>query len=1316
MIGGGPRAFTKYEAGTVKPSASVVSLLRILDANPTAMIILRGNRPQPLPAAATGPFEVTGDHVAALTERLLPELLRRLLSAEAQAHQLPADGIHVASNIHAADGGEDGRITWTGGPNWTPYLPSRRCRFQLKAGAVPPAAAGRDALTSGGTVKRMVREGLEAGGHYIMLTTHRYTQRSIEQREARIRTALVDAGLTIDDSQVQVRDGDQIAAWATSHPAVATWLREQTQPGTTGPFRPWSNWAGRPEHDGSPWVEDERLAALRDWLLERVDEPRSSARVVGRAGVGKSRLVNEALWPAEDDGRIGLPPSDLVLYAVESEVGAQPIYSAVQRLADTGKRAVVVVDHCTARTHTVLTGTVLRQGSRLSLITISDHMPDESPDQATFTVDEAPPAVIEAIISRAAPGLPYDDHRRLARFARGFPEIALRIGLSWGGTVALARATDDSLVDAYVLGREPCDRELLLKIAKLLAAFGAVRVQPPANDELPAVASLASGLAETDLRSAVTELVRRSAVKRRGGLVIVQPLAIALNLAERQWRTWSPAQWDSVLTGGVGSDLQVRAARQLAFLNTSGVSAEVLDHVRRFGGPFEGLTGILNTGHAEVLSSLAEVDPEVVGRQIEYSLGDVENLGQIRGDSRRHLVRALEKVAFDPDAFDVGAGLLLRLAAEENETWSNNATGQFAALFPVLLGNTSADGDVRLAFLDEAIAAKEAAWNLVIVDALIAGCQTSGFSRMAGPEAHGSRPTLQPWFPPNQAAATAYIKGCVERLMRFAALQSDAGVKARAGLGTRLRSLIASGLVDIVEAATHNVLRSVEVWSEAVESLGRFLAFDAKSADSAISDRVRSLMTTLEPTSLQARARFIVTEMPWDYLMDEEHHFDATHERQVKAVRELAAEFVTQPQQLMEVLPQLSQGPQRLAFVFGEALAELSEPPHVWLEPTISALTEVPTSNRNYDLLSGFVVGSAKAHPQTAQPTKERIAQSPELAPSFPVVCWNLGISSGDISLAIGAIRRGCIDPRQLRQWCMGGVLTRVAAPAVASLLDELFDHSVEAFAVALELMGMYAHGRSGALEDLRPQVLKAAESISQWNQIRGETMAAHDFEQIMTWILSKGRQDPDACAAALTLSRALIDDKERIDKVFIESLVPCLLSDFPEIAWSLIGKAIVSDPTWAWSFRYVLGSSMSSNGQDNPAILSLPEEVLFAWCYAHPESAPQFAATVVPVLAPQQTKPPRNRLHSVMARLLDSFGDRQPVLDAVASSIHTVGWTGSVTTYFARYEEPLQALFDHREPRVRLWARRMLSQVRSKMDQYRKEDEDFEAQGEMYG
>ena len=104
-------------------------------------------------------------------------------------------------------------------------------------------------------------------------------------------------------------------------------------------------------------------------------------------------------------------------------------------------------------------------------------------------------------------------------------------------------------------------------------------------------------------------------------------------------------------------------------------------------------------------------------------------------------------MAFDPATFKNGARLLLDLALAENETWANNATGQFAGLFPMILGGTAADGESRLTVLREAAAVEDPAQREIVANALIAGTETIHFTRVIGAETRGSSPSLESWRP-----------------------------------------------------------------------------------------------------------------------------------------------------------------------------------------------------------------------------------------------------------------------------------------------------------------------------------------------------------------------------------------------------------------------------------------------------------------------------------------------------------------------------------------------------------------------------------------
>ena len=1307
LLGGGPRAFTKYESGTVRPAAAVANLIRVLEAHPSVIATLRGHTPSPMVSnSGIRPLEVTGQHIGALNERLFPQLLRRLLVGEAHTNNLPMDGIHVASSFATPDGGEDGYIEWTGGPGRTDFLPCRRNQFQMKCGRISPARAGQDVLTDRGTGKDMVRRVIEAGGCYVVLSNQPYVRQKILTREARIRDALQAVGMTLEDRQVQFRDADQIATWANSHPAVATWIKERTQPGTVGPFHSWAHWAGRPEHDRPPWIEDERLKPLRERMEQVIAETQGVIRLVGLSGIGKSRLALEALAP---DDNVSL--SDIVLYADESEPTPADIKNAVQGLADGGDRAVIVVDHCTPETRRTLVGMVLRQSSRLSLVTIEDEIPSGTLGAEAFEIEEAPPSVVEQIVTGVSPGLPSEDKRRLVRFSRGFPEMAISVARAWVNSVPVAHATEDDLVDAFVCGRDPLESTLLIKSAQLLAVFGLVGTDHALSGQLEEVTCFGRGLDADDLRAGVQRLVDRRVVQRRGRLVVLQPRPIALRLAERQWKEWGCNRWDAVLAGDTSPSLKVSAARQLALLNTTKISMRVVDHLCRIDGPLDGLQ--LLSDHAEVLSALIEIAPYPVIDLLERSLGDVEDLANVQGDTRRHLVSALEKAAFRADTFEDAARLLMQLAVAENENYADDATGVFNELFPLLLGKTAADGKSRLAFLDEMSTTTNLAQLLIVIEALTRGARTESYQRTVGAETHGLRPALDSWTPKTVTERTDYIEGCVKRLGRFAELDDDTGRSARTGLAENLRSLVSHGFIDIVEKVVERVRNVLGLWTEAMAGLSHFLEFDVDEAGTELSDRVRALTARLQPQELEARARFLLSAHLADFPSCSDTDFKAREEHRLEEIRQAASELVKRPRILRCLLSTASQHHQPMARCFGECIARAADSPLDWLEPVKQALLQVSQDHRNPDLLAGFLVGIAEKYPEVVDGFKQQLAHSPELAPVFPRICWHLGIKSADVSLVISALRAELLPPAQLEHWTVGRKLNSLPSTAVATLVNVMLDHSSTAFLVAVNLMAMYVYGNSDMFDSLQPQVRRVAENVTRWRYPRFEVMSDFYFEQLMRRILVKGRKDSDACAIARTLARAFCKTIGSPSARLVEPLLPTLLSDFPEIAWPLIGQKIISTYPRSWILEYSLRQRPHHDSSASPLILNLPEETLFAWCQAHLDQAPAFAAATVPVLTDESGKP-QPLLHPVMMRLIDEFGHCSGVLEGLERNMDTFTWIGSATSRLQLYREPLGVLQDHPIDHVRRWAKSRLRDLDAEIEHVRSRDEEFEAQHEI--
>ena len=160
-------------------------------------------------------LEVQSQDISDLNDLDLTRLLKILLHLEARSAGIAERAVEVSLNIHVADGGEDGRIEWTGVPESTPFLPSRLVQFQNKATKLAPARCANEIVGKDGRLKPMVESALDNGGAYIIVTTTQLTRKQKIACIDALRNKLKNVGKPYaDTATIDIYDAARIQGWA----------------------------------------------------------------------------------------------------------------------------------------------------------------------------------------------------------------------------------------------------------------------------------------------------------------------------------------------------------------------------------------------------------------------------------------------------------------------------------------------------------------------------------------------------------------------------------------------------------------------------------------------------------------------------------------------------------------------------------------------------------------------------------------------------------------------------------------------------------------------------------------------------------------------------------------------------------------------------------------------------------------------------------------------------------------------------------------------------------------------------------------------
>lgn len=697
-------------------------------------------------------FEVVDADLQALDAEESVLLFRELLWAEAAETGVTQSTAHVPTRINVPDGGLDATVD-DADPSRDDVIPEGDSGFQVKSSDMSYSAWKDDIQDESGLRPRIERL-LDHDGTYVLVifeelvsvSSDRGGMNKLERWRETIESEFADYGF--EDAAVRVYDSTKLAGFVDQFPALIAKLRD-LEPATD-----YSSWSRMERIAILDFVADEERDSSIDAIRSQLRTPQETCpviRVTGLPGIGKTRLVYEALAPDDLKNRV------LQLYAEEFQCSGL----ASQLQVDEKWSAILVVDDCSAETHEELVRRFGGQSDRLALITISD---ERDSVEADLHVELGPldDDQVLGILSESNPAVDEGRLERVGRFAHGFPRLAYLLSEN---VTPDPSSTEDNLLDF--------DDELLLqrlildgdtddivfrehkRVLEVFSLFEKVawRTEDDVLDpEAEWVAKMA-GYSGTDGMARFREIVemqRERDILQGAYYLKVTPLPLATYLLQSWWRSHDIEE----LLEEIPPEMIPRFGERIPFMATFDLGRNSISWLLSANGPFLQDDGsILNTEiGSQLFFKLAEALPaEAVDTLHQILAPKSKEELEVFKAGRRKVVRALQYIAVWEDTFEPAARLLLQLGEAENEEWANNASGVFAGLFTPAWGKvapTEKSPHDRVPILEQALSSDRKRRQELGLQAAQAALEPPNrWVKTVGPEYQGARPTPNLWMP-----------------------------------------------------------------------------------------------------------------------------------------------------------------------------------------------------------------------------------------------------------------------------------------------------------------------------------------------------------------------------------------------------------------------------------------------------------------------------------------------------------------------------------------------------------------------------------------
>lgn len=1215
-------------------------------------------------------LDVTDDDIAALNDTDLRALVARLAEAAVRSRGLPTAAITWGGDQNAPDGGLDVRIELA--PDLTPsgFVPRSSTGFQVKKPEMAPAAIGAEMRPSG-RLRDSIAELAERGGAYIIVSSgSNLSDSALSRRLQAMRSAVADhpLGHKLD---VGFYDRQRLATWVRDFPALAPWVLAKAGRPLQG-WRSYENWTSAGMGESTDFIVDDTarlfdgtarsggleagmpIAAGLQRMRSVLARPRTSARLIGLSGVGKTRLV-EALF----DDRIGTGTLDPAS-AIYTDLGAHPEPSpttVATYLLHRGAPSVLIVDNCPPELHRQLTEICRPIGSKISVLTVEYDIRDDSPEGTeVFRLEAASAELVTKVVKSQCPWVSQVDADTIGTFSGGNSRVGLALAHTLRSGESLSGLSDEALFERLFRQRHPDDVGLLASAEACALVYSFDEETLDGEDsELARLAVLADCPSASRLHRHCAELCRRGLVQQRGRWQAVLPHAIANRLARRALENIPQQLIHRQLIPG--SDRLLRSySRRLGYLHDSRIAVRVVQEWLSTSGLVGANIGNLSSLGMAVLTNVAPAAPESVLSAIERIRLDnaATTFFAASNQHRRELVRLLRKIAYDAHLFERCAALLIRFALSAREADKGRgdaALDVWPSLFSPFLSGTHASVAQRLSVVEPLLWADTLGENQLGVEALTAALETLHFTS-AHDFSFGSRSRDHGYDPTTRQEQTTWFSACIRTARTVGASAAPSAQKVREAFASQLPGLwVHTSTQDVIEE-TVQAFAAEGFWADGCVAVKEALwRCRGQSTDEAQA-RLQVLEVKLRPKTLEENIRLHV-------LRDRDWILDSTPDDIAQAIRradgraEELGRCLAHDVVLFDRMSPAITGPghgRRWHLARGLARAA-NDRSALWLNLVDAAAKG--GDDANTIPLRGYLSVWKELDPDAVERVLEDAVNNPKLLRWLP----ELEAAAGFDGSSVDRLRRALVAgaPVWAFQVLKFGRLTDEIATVDLTNLLSAIAAAPNGWAVAVDILAMRLFSDAGdrtnfdVLYRLGRDLLLKVDPTQESSKRRD-----HDLGRLASVCLAGGAGEPAAAIVCGSLAGAFGD--RAISFHDLHDLVAAIFRVQPMAALdAFLGPAT----EYRWGYPTVLSMFEDVAKYHRHPMSEIKDEVILNWCAEEPSRNFVAVATAIPYsrASSDGSTPVWTEL---ALRLLERAPEPCSVLRAFVARFMPHSWSGS--------------------------------------------------------